>query len=83
MISFMDRAFFSAHCAKKDVFYLKPAAAIISARRAGTTATLDQMNKYFLHAQMPVVPLNIGIGFMVQNQKKLFKMKEYYKSCVF
>ena len=56
MISFMDRAFFSAHCAGKETFYLKPAAAIVSARRAGTTATLDQMNKYFLHAGMPIVP---------------------------
>ena len=27
----------------------------MSARRAGTTATLDQMNKYLLYAQMPVV----------------------------
>lgn len=57
MISFMDRAFFSTHCAGKETFYLKPAAAIVSARRAGTTATLDQMNKYFLHAGMPIVPL--------------------------
>lgn len=28
---------------------------IKSARRAGTTATLDQMLKYLLYAQMPVV----------------------------
>ena len=28
---------------------------VVSARRAGTTATLDQMNKYLLYAQMPVV----------------------------
>lgn len=55
MGSFMDRVFFSDHCGKKDTFYLKPAAAIVSARRAGTTAALEQMNKYFLHAQMPVI----------------------------
>ena len=55
MILSMDRVFFSTHCAKKDVFYLKPAIAIVFARRVGTTATLDQMNKYFLHGQMPVV----------------------------
>lgn len=30
-------------------------AAIASARRAGTTSTLDQMNKYFLHQQMPII----------------------------
>lgn len=26
---------------------MKPAAAVVSARRAGTTATWDQINKYF------------------------------------
>ena len=34
---------------------MKPAAAVISARRAGTTATFDQINKYFTIAQMPVI----------------------------
>ena len=34
---------------------MKPAAAVVSARRAGTTATFDQMNKYFTMTQMPVV----------------------------
>lgn len=34
---------------------LKPAAAITSARRAGTTATLDALNKYFAYAEMPIV----------------------------
>lgn len=36
-------------------FYLKPAAAIMSARRAGTTATWDQLNKYFGLMQMPII----------------------------
>lgn len=36
-------------------FYLKPAAAVISARRAGTTATWDQINKYFGLMQMPII----------------------------
>ena len=38
-----------------DVFYLKPAAAVVSARRAGTTATFDQLNKYFTLVQMPII----------------------------
>ena len=50
--SFMDRVFFSA----SRQFYMKPAAAIVSARRAGTTAALDQLHKYFYLAQMPIVP---------------------------
>lgn len=33
----------------------KPAAAVASARRAGTTAALDGLNKYFTIRQMPVV----------------------------
>lgn len=33
----------------------KPAAAVASARRAGTTASLDGLNKYFMIRQMPVV----------------------------
>lgn len=56
MTCFMDRAFFSDLCGKRNTLYLKPAAAVVSARRAGTTAALDQLNKYFLHAQMPVIP---------------------------
>ncbi len=49
---FMDRLFFSAG---KTIMRLKPAAAIVSARRAGTTAALDEMNKYFTISEMPVV----------------------------
>ena len=33
----------------------KPSAAVASARRAGTTATLDQLNKYFFISGMPIV----------------------------
>lgn len=54
--SFMDRAFYSASSAgKADRFLFKPAATVISARRAGTTATYDQLNKYFGITQMPII----------------------------
>ncbi|MCB2292342.1 flavodoxin family protein [Clostridium algoriphilum] len=56
--SFMDRVFFADLCSGKQSFYLKPAAAVVSARRAGTTATYDQMNKYFALMQMPIIPSN-------------------------
>jgi len=49
--SFMDRAFFSG----KGAFTFKPAAAIVSARRGGTTAAFEQLNKYFTISQMPVI----------------------------
>jgi len=50
--SFMDRVFFAS---KTDVFRGKPAAAMVSCRRAGSTAALDQLNKYFTISQMPIV----------------------------
>lgn len=54
MKCFMDRAFFSAPRSGESPFLLKPGAAIVSARRAGTTAALDQLNKYLLYSQMLV-----------------------------
>ena len=53
--SFMDRVFYSSHWSGHDCFYLKPAAAVVSARRGGTTAALDRLIKYFTYAQMPVI----------------------------
>ena len=47
----LDRAFYAGGKA----FVHKPAAAVASARRAGTTATLDELTKYFTISQMPVV----------------------------
>jgi multimeric flavodoxin WrbA len=49
--SFMSRLFYSAG---KNLAY-KPAAAIVSCRRAGASAALDQMNKYFTINNMPIV----------------------------
>ncbi len=37
------------------MLHLKPAACVVSARRAGTTATFDQLNKYFTIQEMPVI----------------------------
>ena len=56
LMSFMDRAFFAGPRHKSgNPFAFKPAAAVVSARRAGTTSALDQMNKYFLHGQLPII----------------------------
>ena len=48
---FLDR-FFGAFGA--DMKY-KPGSAVASARRGGTTSTIDDLNKYFQINQMPVV----------------------------
>ena len=53
--SFMDRVFYADLCSGKQSFYLKPAAAVVSARRAGTTSTFDQLNKYFTLMEMPII----------------------------
>ena len=53
--AFLDRAFFVNFTGGKKVFEHKPGAAIASARRAGTTATLDQLNKYFAITEMPMI----------------------------
>ncbi len=54
IIEFMDKF---CSVAGKDMLH-KPAAAVASARRAGTTATLDVLLKYFTYHQMPVVSSN-------------------------
>ena len=53
--SFLDRVFYADLNGGGNRFLLKPAAAVISARRAGTTATWDQLNKYFGLMQMPII----------------------------
>lgn len=51
LLSFMDRVFYSAG----NLFKFKPAAAVFSARRAGSVASMDIANKYFSIASMPIV----------------------------
>lgn len=50
LISMLDRLFYAGKC-----FAHKPAAAVVSARRGGTTVSLDDLNKYFGIRQMPIV----------------------------
>lgn len=51
LISAMDRLFYAGG----QFLRHKPAAAIFTARRAGTTASMDVLNKHFTINQMPVV----------------------------
>ncbi len=78
MKGFMDRLFYSAG----STFYMKPAACVLSARRAGTTAAFDEMIKYFTISQMPVVSSrywNMVHGAMpeqvAQDEEGLFTMR--------
>lgn len=51
LISFLDRLFFSSKFDKT----MKVGASVAVARRGGTTATFDVLNKYFTISNMPIV----------------------------
>ena len=68
LCALLDRAFY----ASSDLAF-KPAAAVVSARRSGTTATFDRLNKYFTINRMPVVSSQYwnGVhGFTADDVKK-------------
>ena len=50
VLSFLDRVFYSS----SELFAHKPGAAVAIARRGGTTASFDVLNKYFGISSMPV-----------------------------
>ena len=50
LCALLDRVFYAG-----SGFAFKPAAAVVSARRSGTTAAFDRLNKYFSMNRMPVV----------------------------
>ena len=54
--AFLDRVFFaSAMAGRSGIFRGKPGASVISCRRAGSTFTFDQINKYFTISEMPII----------------------------
>ena len=52
MVAFLDRLFYSSPFDKS----MKVGAAVAVARRGGTTATFDVLNKYFTISNMPIAP---------------------------
>ena len=95
-VSFLNRAFFTAFMSGRgNIFLHKPGAAVVSARRAGTTATLDQLNRYFSITQMPVISgryWNMVHGRTpedvcqdlegMQNMRILARNMAYYLKCI-
>ena len=80
---------------RSEIFIHKPAAAVASARRAGTTATLDELNKYFTITQMPIISgryWNMVHGSCaddvrqdlegMQNMRILARNMAYYLKCI-
>ena len=57
LCALLDRAFYAG-----GDFAFKPAAAVVSARRSGTTATFDRLNKYFTINHSQSVHRELGTG---------------------
>ena len=51
LLSFMDRVFYSAG----TLLRYKPVSSVAVSRRAGSTSSIDDINKYFLLNRMPIV----------------------------
>ena len=89
--AFLDRAFYSnGHGSGADAFRFKPAAGIVSARRSGTTATFDQLNKYMTITQMPIISSvywNAVHGNtpeeVMQDEEGLFTMRQIGKNLAY
>lgn len=54
LIAFLDRLFYSTRFDKR----MKVGASVVVARRAGTTATFDELNKFFTISGMPIASGN-------------------------
>ena len=52
LVSFLNRLFFATEAKMEG----KLAAAVVSCRRGGASATFEQLNQYFTIANMPIVP---------------------------
>ena len=94
IVPFLDRVFYSAAMSGRPVFRHKPGSAIVSARRAGTTFSVDQLNKYFQISEMPVISgryWNMVHGINaddvakdkegMQNMRIVAKNMAYYLKC--
>jgi multimeric flavodoxin WrbA len=69
MLACLDRLFFSTHFDKR----MKVGASVVSARRAGTTAAFDVLNKYYTISEMPVASSrywNMVHGFSAEDVLK-------------
>lgn len=69
LLACLDRLFLSTHFDKR----MKVGASVVSARRAGTTAAFDVLNKYFTISEMPVASSrywNMVHGFSAEDVLK-------------
>ena len=57
LLALLDRVFYAGSCHGR-LFKGKPGAAVVTLWRAGSTASLDRLNKYFSYSEMPIVNSN-------------------------
>ena len=72
LCALLDRVFYSSGGA----FANKPAAAVVSARRSGTTAAFDRLNKYFTISSMPIVSSQYWNGVHGNTPQEVLQDKE-------
>ena len=77
ILSFLDRAFYSAGSA----FRFKPGAAVTAARRGGSSAAYDCLNKYFGIAEMPVPGSSYWKLFMEEMLGRRNRILKECKQC--
>lgn len=72
LCALLDRVFYASN----GSLAFKPAAAVVSARRSGTTATFERLNKYFTMSRMPVVSSQYWNGIHGFSPKDVMQDKE-------
>ena len=72
LCALLDRVFFM----KSAPYAFKPAAAIVSCRRGGASASFDRLNKYFTIARMPVVSSQYWNSVHGNNAEEVVQDKE-------
>ena len=80
LTNFMTRVFFSSFFGGKKIFRLKPAAAVASARRAGTMTAIDTINRFFTWAEMPIISSNYWNVIYGTNASEALQDKEGLKT---
>ena len=79
LCALLDRMFYM----KSAPYAFKPAAAVVSCRRGGASASFDRLNKYFTIARMPVVSSQVpGTPSTATMRKKPCRMPRACRSCV-
>jgi len=84
LVGFMDRLFFSEFQGNQNkVFYLKPAAAVVAARRAGSTGVFEQLLKYFTVQEMPVISTRYWNNVFGMDGEGLYNMHVFVKNMAY